>query len=161
VRKRRVACHTPTLAARGVTLCAATNGTPSTDNTTSRTHTGARGARPSAAISSAHGSATHSRVTRTATAPSARRCAVSEPPRVNQSFWAALKPGKGATRQWASAASKRIGMVSDYNGAAIRRFSARTSLAARCSRDNNADTEAPQPDRQFRIPLIPPISDAR
>ena len=68
------------LAETGATLCAATNGVPSTDNTTSRVHTGARGETPSARCSSAHGNATASHVTRTATVPSVRKCAVSEPP---------------------------------------------------------------------------------
>jgi hypothetical protein len=52
-------------------------------------------------------------------------------------------------------------MVSDYNGAANRRFSARTSLATRPSNDDNANSQAPQPDHHFQISLIPPIGDAR
>lgn len=67
-------------------LCAATNGTPPTSKTTSRTHTRVRGATRNAAHSSGHARSTASRVTRTRTSPSARKWAVNEPPRVNQSF---------------------------------------------------------------------------
>ena len=130
MRKRRVACHTPTLAASGATLCAATNGTPSTDNTTSRTHTGARGATPSArafvGATARDGFARDAHRDRAERAQMrGQRTAAGQPV-----FLGGAEAGQGRD------APVRVGGIetdrhgSDYNGATVGRLPGRTRLFA-------------------------------